>query len=393
MKKATIIIDLLPTIPSFVDFSDRVVELELSPSLEKKILESQSAPAQCNQSFAGKHPALSRRNEKELATEMLLYRHAFTELTLQSRNFRQAALTVIQNIYLFSNRKIFFSSAASSPERERQEALLIFSQQRMKATLPLVNTFQHLIIARIWNRILSTSRQTAETKTDQSFSQLHSVVEKLNTLRNIYMLLTSGLVRKLVKNINAIYKESITYEDAIQIGSFGIARAAYRYHQSSGVRFTTYASNWVFKEIQRQALEGRLIKISSNTVEKYAQAAKERDEKKLLKVARELSCKTAILPEGELLPSRYDLKAHNSPSSNLEAQELQRDLLQAIDQNLSTKSGDVIKRRYGLPPYQGQEQSVIDISTLYGVTRGSIYQLEQTALKNLGKFLGTTALA
>ncbi len=383
MRKATVIIDLLRTTPSLVCFSERVLELELSSGLEKKILESQSPLANYNRSSARPYPALSRQDEKELATEMLLYRHTFTELTFQTRDFRQAALTVIQNIYLFSNRKIFFNSTASSSEKERQEALLIFSQPSSRATLPLVNTFQHLIIARVWNRILTTTRQTPETKNDKFFRELHSVVERLNTLRNIYMLLTSGLVRKLVKNINAIYKESITYEDAVQIGSFGIARAAYRYHQSCGVRFTTYASNWVFKEIQRQALQGRLIKISSNTVEKYSRAAKERNREKLQKFATELTCRTALQSSCEVLPPRKDILSSRSLSENLEAKELQRDLLQAIDQNLSAKSGDVIKRRYGLPPYGGQEQSVIDISALYGVTRGSIYQLEQTALKKL----------
>lgn len=50
---------------------------------------------------------------------------------------------------------------------------------------------------------------------------------------------------------------------------------------------------------------------------------------------------------------------------------------------LSTKSADIIKSRYGLPPYRGKEQSIIAISKIYEVTRGRIYQLEQTALKKL----------
>ena len=41
-----------------------------------------------------------------------------------------------------------------------------------------------------------------------------------------------------------------------------------------------------------------------------------------------------------------------------------------------------IRHRFGLPPCQGKEQSVISISEVYGVTRGSIYQLEKSALKN-----------
>jgi DNA-directed RNA polymerase sigma subunit (sigma70/sigma32) len=67
-------------------------------------------------------------------------------------------------------------------------------------------------------------------------------------------------------------------------------------------------------------------------------------------------------------------------------------LLKAIDQNLSQKSGDIIKRRYGLPPYLGEEQSVVSISREYGVTRSSIYQLEQSALQKLQKHLNRDTL-
>jgi Sigma-70 region 2 len=200
---------------------------------------------------------LSLNDERELATEVLCYRHLFTEQLLGSPKFRRAALTVIQNIYLFNNRKIFFGTTTASTENERQEALLLFSGAPCRTSLPLAKTFQHLIIARVWNRIIS---QSSTEVNDQHFIALHDVVERLNTLRNIYMLLTAGLVRKLAATTNTLYKESVTYEDAVQIGWVGIARAAYRYHQSCGVRFSTFAANWVYREIQRQALSGRLIR-------------------------------------------------------------------------------------------------------------------------------------
>jgi hypothetical protein len=79
------------------------------------------------------------------------------------------------------------------------------------------------ILARVWHRIISNS--TKADLQDQQFIELHAIVEKLNTIRNIYILLTTGLVKKLATRINDIYKESVTFEDTIQIGSFGIARA------------------------------------------------------------------------------------------------------------------------------------------------------------------------
>jgi RNA polymerase sigma factor (sigma-70 family) len=309
---------------------------------------------------------------------------------LNSRKFRQATLTIVQNIYLFKNRKIFFGTTNStSSEEERQEALFLFSANPFRTSIPLAKTFQHLILARIWNRILSNSTQ-ADFQ-EQQFIELQAIVEKLNTIRNIYMILTSGLVKKLAGRINDIYKASITLEDAIQIGSFGIARAAYRYHQSSGVRFSTFAANWVFKEIQRQSLKGRLIRLSSNTVERYSRAAKNKDTENLYKFSTLIKHATTTDDDTSLRDSSIPFSEQNSdlPSltRNFESRELRGTLLRAIDQLLSEKCGNIIKRRYGLPPYQGREQSIISISRLYRVTRGSIYQLEQTALKKLNQHL------
>jgi len=377
-------IDLLAATPSTVPFSFRVQALGLSPNLEKKILQQKDRLLGSTH-HQRKTAVLTANDENELATEVLRYRHLFTERLLHSPRFRQAVLTVIQNIYLFSNRRIFFSTTAVSTENERQEALLLFSTIPVPTSIPLVKTFQHLIIARIWNRIISQS--TAPEFADQHFSSLLEVVEKLNTIRNIYVLLTTGLVKKLAIKTNPLYKQSVTYDDAMQIGAIGIARAAYRYHPSSGVRFSTFAAHWVSREIQRQALDGRLIRISSSTVESYARATREEDSKNLRKFASIIESATSINQSlyGDYATLTLSELLSNVPSpvSAFEANQLRHILLQTIDQVLSKKKADIIKRRFGLPPYQGKEQSALSISEVYKVTRSSIYQLEQIALKKL----------
>jgi RNA polymerase sigma factor (sigma-70 family) len=389
------LIDLLATTPSTIPFANRVQELDLSPHLERKVLLQEGKLPTPAQSMPEASIQLTAGDEKELATEMLLLRHRFTELVLNSRKFRQAALTIVQNIYLFQNRKIFFGTLSStSSENERQEALILFSSTPSNTSITLAKTFQHLILARVWNRILCNS--TNADVQEQQFIELHNIVEKLNTIRNIYILLTTGLIKKLVARINDIYKESVTFEDAIQIGSFGIARAAYRYHQSSGVRFSTFAANWVFKEIQRQSLNGRLIRLSSNTVEQYSRALKTEDSENLGKYTTRIQ--NATITDDEILDDSLSTSCsnvtpeNNSLVSNIESDELKTTLLHAIDNLLSEKSGEIIRRRYGLPPYQDKEQSVISISKAYGVTRGSIYQLEQSALKKLNGHLRSVPL-
>ncbi len=381
------LLDLLPTTRSTVPFAVRVRRLQLSPDLEIKIVRQDGwliggSPSE-------KAAALTIDDEKELATEMLRYRHLFTEALLTSPRFRQAALTVLQNIYLFRNRKIFFGTTAASTESERQEALRLFSANPHHTALPLTRTFQHLIIARVWRRIIGQA--TDSELRDPRFVALHEVVEKLNTLRNVYMLLTTGLVKKLATHTNAIYKESVSYDDAVQIGGIGIARAAYRYHQSSGVRFSTFAAHWVSREIQRQALAGRLIRVSTSTVEGYARAARKEDPADLGKFTAIIENATTLdeTQVGEYATlSLSELSAPPaSPFGVLEAWQLRELLRAAIARVLSKRSGDILRRRFGLPPYQGKEQSILAISQAYRVTRSSIYQREQTALKKLQRHL------
>jgi RNA polymerase sigma factor (sigma-70 family) len=377
-------IDLLATIPSRVSFADRLRSLTLSGPLEEKILFENSFPnGLCGQNR--KTAVLTVDDEKELACEVLRQRHLFTEYLLTTQHFRQAVLTVVQNIYLFSNRKIFFSSQETSTENERREALLLFSSSTSSTSIPLAKTLQHLIIARVWNRILAQARR--EDLTDTHFLALAAVVEKLNTLRNIYVLLTTGLVKKLAAQINSLYKQSVTYEDAVQIGAIGIARAAYRYHPSRGVRFSTFAAHWVLREIQQQALSGRLLRISSNTIEALSKAGRNEDETKINKLKKIVESTTPV--DGDRCEA-FDVAVYceqathpPSPADNCEAGQRHHLLLQSIDHLLCRKSGDIIKRRYGLPPYQGKQQSIIAISREYQVTRSSIYQREQAALKKL----------
>jgi RNA polymerase sigma factor (sigma-70 family) len=387
MPDQTVSIDLLSTVPSSAPFMERVRRLKLSRELQDKVL-NHKQPAENPGHSVSDFPALSRRDEKELAAEMLLHRHRFTETVYRSVSFRQAALTVIQNIYLFQKRTIFLDSSASTPEQERQEALLLFSRPVKERSAPiyLAKTFQHSILARIWNRI--NSRPAENLSSRQEYIDLLSIIEQLNTLRNIYMILCQGLVRKLVTQINTIYRQSVTFEDAIQIGEIGIARAAYRFSTSTGIRFSTFASNWVFKEIQRQALSGRLIRISANTVERYAKATRE-NSSDLLKVKTELAGKTAIHQphDFESILQGQSSKPFSPTEKTLEKKQLREILIHHIDHHLSEKSGDILKRQYGLPPYLNREQSVIEISKTYGVTRGAIYQQKRNALKKLATCL------
>jgi len=381
--KSVEVIDLLVTKRPEQSFGERVRGLNLTADLENKVQKQCNSPINKNCD----NERLTLSEEKELATEVLLLRHKFTELVWQTKRFNQAALTIIQNIYLFRNRKIFFDPSGPLYEQERQEALLLFSSHKERQSLPLSNTFQHLIIARVWNRIISQSSR--EDYNSLELIELQQIVEQLNTIRNIYVLLTTGLVKKIVSQLGDIYREGISNEDACQIGSFGVARAAYRYHHSCGVRFSTYAANWIRKEIQRQSLDCRLIKISTNTIEQFSLARKNNDIENIeqySQIIKKCSCiQDATSALDACAPYSQDMTSEQE--AFIEEKELNQNIETAINASLSPKESDIIKRRFGLPPYTDTPQSIVEISQVYGVTRSSIYQLESKALKILKKML------
>ncbi|MDJ0623457.1 MAG: sigma-70 family RNA polymerase sigma factor [Desulfocapsaceae bacterium] len=373
------IVDLLKTIPSQKNFEQRIQLLGLSDSLEQKTLKVQALPAEKDAPTA---LYLQRRDEKELATEVLLHRHKFTQSVFENRIFRQAALTVIQNIYLFKQRRIFFGTTKNYGEPERQQALQLFGSSSPKATIKLIHTFQHLMVARIWDRI--TSQASPDLFASDDFQSLHEVVENLNTLRNIYMILSTGLVRKLTRRINPLYSQSISPDDARQIGSFGIARAAYRYHPTNGMRFSTYAAYWILREIQRQALAGRLIRVSANLVDNFVRESKHGTNVGQRTVSEKLSLATPYcMSKAEHTPLTENVSSLDSPENVMEKQELIRRLIEEMGRTLPAKSKDVLERRFGIGRFAGGEQSVIEIAKEYGVSRSSIYQLEQNGLRKL----------
>lgn len=329
-------------------------------------------------------PRLSEEDEKELSGEVLLQRHRFTELIFEDRTFRQAAISVVQNIYLFRDRRIFFSSGDVTGEAERQQALLLLTDFSYSSP-PLSKTFRHNIMARIWGRIVSCGDE--ELLNNDTFTQLQQIVTNLNTIRNIYMVLTTGLVSKLTSRVNRLYSQSVTIEDAHQIGAIGVARASYRYHYRTGRRFAAYASYWVKKEVQRQALDGRLIKISANLIEKISAAARSGDSDAEEKMNASLEQATSYLLDHHAVAaiSENTSAEFGNPVDAVESEIMHQLLEAAIEKVLSKKTGDVIRRRYGLFPYKGKEQSVIDIARTYGVSRGSIYQLETSGLKKLSR--------
>jgi RNA polymerase sigma factor (sigma-70 family) len=164
------------------------------------------------------------------------------------------------------------------------------------------------------------------------------------------------------------------------MGTIGIARAAYRYHPAVKIRFSTYAAQWVYSEIRRQTHRESLIRrgqvvengqpLDSSTLEKgYALIG------------------SAELAKG---PQQWQRSDSSPPLSAVEAgvEHAQfAGLLAVVLDRMPRKQADIIKRRYGLAPYNERSQSVMEIAESLGVTRSAVYQQEKKALATLRKKL------
>lgn len=78
----------------------------------------------------------------------------------------------------------------------------------------------------------------------------------------------------LVKSIAKRYKNSVEYDDLIQLGSLGLYKAIMNFDVKFGVRFSTYAVPMIAGEIKRHIRDEGPIKISRQTKSLAAQIAR-----------------------------------------------------------------------------------------------------------------------
>lgn len=78
----------------------------------------------------------------------------------------------------------------------------------------------------------------------------------------------------LVKSIAKRYRNSVEYDDLIQLGSLGLYKAIMNFNTSFGVKFSTYAVPMIAGEIKRYIRDEGPIKISRQTKALAAQIAR-----------------------------------------------------------------------------------------------------------------------
>lgn len=201
---------------------------------------------------------------------------------------------------------------------------------------------------------------------------------------------------------------SLSFEDLIQEGNFGLMRATQDFKPELGFRFSTYAMYWIKQSISRAILNhSRTIRIPVHILElqsKYKKALsylKDKngrdatneeiavylgvDVKKIIEIEKlikePISLNTSLNDEDD--GTVEDLVA--DPNSINPEEKLDNEILaRAIGNILPTltdREQEIIIARYGLN--KTKPQTLEQLGATYGVTKERIRQIEQKALKKL----------
>jgi RNA polymerase sigma factor (sigma-70 family) len=232
--------------------------------------------------------------------------------------------------------------------------------------------------------------------------------------------LTEANLRLVVSLAKRYSSKSMRFQDLIQEGNNGLARAVDKYDFSKTFRFSTYATWWIRQSITRaMADQGRTIRIPVHMVEVINRLSRT---EKMLRVdlgreptAKEIANAMEVTEERVLEIRRYrieptlistkigteggegteitdmiedpDQLAHNDVTFN---KFVQASLFSIIDM-LPEKEQKVIIMRYGL--VDQVEHTLDEVGRLLGLTRERIRQIEQRAMDKLSHAAFSSAMS
>jgi RNA polymerase primary sigma factor len=202
--------------------------------------------------------------------------------------------------------------------------------------------------------------------------------------------------------------KGLSQEDLIQEGNMGLMKAVDKYESSRGVRFSTYASNWIRKSIirgiQNQARTIRIpVHISSYiskmkriertlelklgrqpTVEEIADEMNEKVER-IKEIQSYVNDKISLdTPVGEEDASSLGdlISDTNMPNAFEEIVKVEyKNELHRILEELNPKEYLVITQRFGIN--DGEAKTLEEIGQGLGLTRERVRQIEAKALRKL----------
>ncbi|MGI5977004.1 MAG: sigma-70 family RNA polymerase sigma factor [Candidatus Limivicinus sp.] len=217
---------------------------------------------------------------------------------------------------------------------------------------------------------------------------------------------------RLVINIAKKYvrsARSMTIQDLIQEGNFGLMKAADRFDPSMGYRFSTYATWWIRQSITRAiADKDRLVRLPvhrAEQIQKVRRAAglsrrmggedavnyeslsdmtglnQETVEKALQYSDTALSLDTPVGDDGTATIGHFVVDTESPSPEAMAAENARREAIYEQLDTLQPREKKILEMRFGLT--NEEPCTLEELGNHFGVTRERIRQIEARALRKL----------
>lgn len=329
---------------------------------------------------------LTRSQEEALARQIARARNRVRAILKRAPRLTRAALSES------GGRKLI------APERDFRE----------KETIIILTHAQEALRERRTARITGLDRKG-----------LRNFVTELSDALTHYRGLRDQMVRANVRLVNALARRyrhpTLSLLDLFQEGTLGLIRAVEKYDPQRNIKFSTYATWWIWQQLARAAdTYGSLIR--TPVYWQQFRRRLSRDEQGLAAendgaVSREeLVAHTGMpSPQFDAMAQTFHFVSTDAPQSDdddrvleavlpsgtaeLEEQVMKtglREQLEAALAQLPTREGLILRQRFGLD--DDNVETLEQIGTRFGVSRERIRQLESRALKQLREFCASRGL-
>ena len=274
--------------------------------------------------------------------------------------------------------------------------------------VPLLDAEQEVELAKRIEAGLSAEEKLAEAGSKLTTGQhidLAWIAEDGARAKNHLLEANLRLVVSLAKRYTG---RGMLFVDLIQEGNLGLIRAVEKFDYTKGYKFSTYATWWIRRAINRAiAGQARTIRIPVHMVEVINKLA--RVQRQLLQdlgrepTPEELAVELDMTPEKVIEVQKYGrepISLHtplgedgDSESGDLveDSEAIQpgeavsftllQEQLHSVLDTLSEREAGVVSMRFGLT--DGQPKTLDEIGKVYGVTRERIRQIESKTMSKL----------